>query len=261
MRTSGARQVAANRRACALIARRGIGPGQNSVQAGQQVARVGDTAAHGRVRPLTVPITVEAQNTVPPRRPPRPSPCHSARPATGRGSKQPRTISVVEGHPPPRSKRRVAGLPTHRAAAQPGADQIRPGTWAGSDPAALQLDGLLDHGQGVARRRPCGGGARRSPTAAPAAREDVIGQAGVDQQPWPRRGPRREQACSARRARAPPTRSRSTRPSPACGFAASAARSKLRGEARRAHHPGGRRRSDLGPVPASRRRRFCRGTS
>ena len=141
---------------------------------------------------------------------PRRRPSGTAAPSAGpRVSLAPTTSWWWNETPPPGSNRaglRLAdvvhqrGQPQHEVRAVPG-PRAR---WPARAPSAC------------ARRRPCAGGARRSPAPARGSSGSTcVGQPGVDQQRQP--GPRvraRAAAWSARRGPARRTRSRSGRPSP-----------------------------------------------
>ena len=143
---------------------------------------------------------------------------------------------------PSGSKRRVFGLPMSCSSA--ASRSVRSG------PSVLQVDGLLQHRQGVlvdvlvpvvlVALQPQGGQLGQHP----------VGEPGLDQQPQSlARVVGRAAACSARHGPARPTRSRSARPSP----------SSPRPPRARPRSPAGRRNGPPASSAAGHRRRTPRG--
>ena len=170
-----------------LVARRGV-RAHELVQPGEQVAGVGDVTAHRGVGPLAAAVAVEAQVQegqpgdrlddvlrVPQRGQPL---AHQLRPDH---------LVVVEGDPPARlvaSGRRLADVvqqrrqPQHQVGRPCRPDPPSPGRSPGRARSAS------------ACRRPCAGGARRSPSAAPSSSGRTTSASPVCDEQL-QRGPRR----------------------------------------------------------------------
>ena len=230
------------RRRLALVAGRAVRAGQ-LVQPLQQRAGVPHVAAHGRVGPLAAAVAVEAQVQLD-------QPGDVLHQLVGvLQLRHPRLghlgadhLVVVEGDPAVRLE--APGLRLADVVQQRGQPQHQVGA------VGLQVDGLLQHGQGVLvdvlvpevlvalqpQRRQLG--------------QHPVGQPGVDQQPQAlARAGRTGSACSARPGPARRRRSRSGRPSPS-------SRPPPRGRPR---SPAGRRTGPPASSAAGRRRRTPRG--
>ena len=234
IRSSRSSYVPRQRRRLAPVAGRAVRPGQ-LVQPVQQRTGVGDVPAYGGVGPLPGAVAVEPQVQLDqPATRPRPRPWGTAAPAAGlRVSFAPTTSWWWNETPPPGSKRRVFGLPTScMQRGQPQHEVRRRSAPPARSPARAR--------SGCARRRPCAGGARRSPAPAAAARA----ARGRPARCRPAaRGPARGSGASSSLTSSSRTRSadtisiRSAIAVIAASTAGSTAKPELRGEPGRPHHP------------------------
>ena len=183
----------------------------------------------------------------PARRRRRRRPWGSAAPAAGPASCFAPTTSWWWKETPPPARSGGSAACRCRAAARPAAAR-GPGPSVGS----LQGDGLLQHGQACARRRPCAGGARRSRAAAPGSSGSTcVGQPGVDEQREPRA--RVGAAAAAWTARPGPARPRRS------SIRSAIARHRRDHRRRRRRSRAARRSAPRASCAADRRRRTSSG--